>query len=363
MNFEKITIKQIVVETDDTKTVIFEVPENLKRTFEYKPGQYLTLKDVVDGEEVRRAYSISTAPSEDTIGVTVKRLSKGKMSNHIHDKWNVGDIVEVAEPEGHFVIEADHDKKRNHYFIAAGSGITPIMSMVKTLLEDEPLSICYLLYGSRNEDSIIFKSALDQYEVKYAGQLFITHTLSKPLAEKEGGLLSVFKKPKIKWVGETGRISKEKIQKFLDENVGKNNFESHFYLCGPGDVIQAAEKELEARSIAKKNIHREYFSTNAGDKATIKATSSNIKVHLNGEVIEFASKGEKPILDELIAMKKNPPYSCTSGACSSCMAKVINGKVEMEVCYALDDADLEKGLILTCQAKAVTAELEITYVV
>ncbi len=363
MKFEKIAINQIVDETDDTKTIIFDIPTDLKEIFLYKPGQYLTLKAVINEEEIRRAYSISSAPSGSKIGVTVKRLSGGKMSNYIHDNWKPGDIVDVAEPEGHFTVEADHDKKRNHYFIAAGSGITPIMSMVKTLLEEEPLSICFLLYGSRNENSIIFKKDLDQYETKYEGQLFITHTLSKPLTEKGGGLMGAFKKPKINWKGETGRISKDKIKIFIDDNTGKNNFENHFYLCGPGDVIQAAEKELEARAIDKKHIHKEYFSTNTGDKSSIKATSSLIKVHLNGEVIEFTSKGDKPILDELIAMKKNPPYSCTSGACSSCMAKVINGKVEMEVCYALDDADLEKGLILTCQAKAVTAELEITYVV
>lgn len=363
MNFENIAIKHIVQETEDTKTIFFEIPADLKEKFNYKPGQYLTLKASIKGEEVRRAYSISSAPADALIGVTVKRLSGGKMSNHVHDNWKIGDVVEVANPEGNFTIEADHDKKRNHFFIAAGSGITPIMSMIKTLLEEEPLSICYLLYGSRNENSIIFKETLSQYETKYAGQLFIMHTLSRPATEKEGGLLGVFKKAKMSWVGEVGRISADKIKKFLATYTGKNNFESQYYLCGPGDVIQAAEKELIALNTDKKHIHKEYFSTNTDDKATVKASTSNIKVHLNGEVIEFTSKGEKPILDELIAMKKNPPYSCTSGACSSCMAKVINGKVEMEVCYALDDADIEKGLILTCQAKAVTPELEITYVV
>ncbi len=363
MNFEKLAVKAIKIETKDTKTIYFDIPENLKTRFIYKPGQYLTLKAIINGNEVRRAYSISTSPIDNSIGVTVKKINGGKMSSIIHDQWSIGDIIDVAAPEGNFIVEADHDKKRNHYFIAAGSGITPIMSMMKTILEEEPMSMCYLLYGSRDENSIIFKDALDKLETKYSGQIFITHTLSKPLEEKESGVFGMFKKSKINWLGEVGRIDVNKIKDFLSINISKISSENHFYLCGPGDIILASEKELEARGIGKKHINREFFSTPVVEGSHVISGPSNIKVHLNGEVVTFASEGKKPILDELIALKKNPPYSCTSGACSSCMAKVISGKVEMEVCYALDESEIEKGFILTCQAKAVSPELEITFVV
>ncbi|MBK8701646.1 MAG: ferredoxin--NADP reductase [Saprospiraceae bacterium] len=360
MKFVPLKISKIQLETADTISVLFEVPENLISFFQFTPGQYLTLKAMVNGDEVRRAYSISTAPGE-TLGVTIKRLPGGRLSTFIHSNWKAGDVVEVSEPEGNFLLQADHDKKRKFCFIAAGSGITPILSMIKTLLEDEPMSESFLLYGSRNEENIIFKEALDNLQQKYSGQLHIVHTLSKPHKEKEQGLKGLFKKAKTSWKGETGRISKDKIDGFLSTYFTKDEKSTQYYLCGPGDLIQIAEKALEKRMVEKSNIHREFFSTPTDKTTEVKGMSSRIRVHLNGEVIDMEVSGKKPILDELIALKKNPPYSCTSGACSSCMAKTIKGEVKMESCYALDEEDVKKGFILTCQAKPVSAELEISY--
>ena len=361
MKFENLIINKIQLETSDTITVFFEIPEHLKNNFTFLPGQYLTLKATINGEEIRRAYSISTAPFEKNIGVTIKRVPGGRLSTYIHSNWKSGDTVMVAGPEGNFTVEANHDKKRKFCFIAAGSGITPIMAMVKTILEEEPTSVCYLLYGSRSEDNIIFREQLNSLEQKYTGQIQVNHTLSKPISEKAKGLGGLFKKPKISWLGETGRISKEKISAFLDKNTMLNNNGVLYYLCGPGDMIQHAENVLEKRGISKDKIYKEFFSTPDSDKTSVTGSAATIKVHLNNETFEMHISGKKPILDELIDLKKNPPYSCTSGACSSCMAKVIEGKVKMEVCYALDEADIEKGLILTCQAKPVTERVEISY--
>lgn len=361
MEFHKLTISDIQLETNDTITIYFNIPDELKQKYVFAAGQYLTLKEKINGSEIRRAYSICTAPNEQKIGITIKRVAGGRLSSFIHSNWKKGMVVEVGSPEGNFKVTTDHDKMRNHFFIAAGSGITPIMSMLKTILEDEPMSNCYLLYGSRSEDNIIFKESLESLSKKYDGQLKINFTLSNPSKIKEKGIFGMLKKPIVSWKGDTGRISKEKISSFIDQYIGNHKRENNFYLCGPGDLITTAEKELDKRGIAEDFIHREFFSTPLSEGQGKDGIASKIKVHLNGEVVEFTSDGKKPILDELIALKKNPPYSCTSGACSSCMAKVISGKVEMEVCFALDDADLANNLILTCQAKPVSSELEISY--
>lgn len=361
MNFVKLRIHKIQLETADTVSVLFDLPNEVKNQFDFTPGQYLTLKDEVNGTEVRRAYSISTAPHDAHIGVTIKRIPGGRLSTFIHSNWKVDDVVEVAPPEGNFVLTTDHDKKRTVCFIAAGSGITPIVSMIKTLLENEPMSKAILLYGSRNEENIIFKDTLDALAKKYEGQLNIVHTLSAPMKEKEPGLIGIFKKSKTSWKGETGRISKEKLERFFKDHIGADSAKIVYYLCGPGDMISNAEKVLEKHGVDKLRIHREFFSTPAEKVNPVTGSAAMVKVHLNGEIIEMNIDGKKPILDELIARKKNPPYSCTNGACSSCMAKTIEGEVKMESCYALDEEDLKKGLILTCQAKPVTSVVEITY--
>lgn len=364
MNFHNITVKEIKFVTSDTIVIYMDIPADLKEAFAFVPGQYVTISDDINGKEVRRSYSICSAPWEDTLAIGVKRVPGGALSTFMHSNYKSGMKIKVSPPEGKFKIAADEDVNNDYYFIAAGSGITPIMSMVTSIVELEPLSRCYLLYGSRDENSIIFKDKLDALSKKYEGQLEVTHSLSSPLKVKKKGLSGIFSGKKVNWTGETGRITKAKIEDFISKYPKLGN-EAKYYLCGPGSLIDDAEKIILSKSIDKKAINREYFTSSVKSDATTLHKSVNgqttVNVTLEGDTFSFGTDGKLSLLEEMINLKKNPPYSCTSGACSSCVAKVTSGKAEMEVCFALDDDEIEAGYILTCQARATTPEISIDF--
>ncbi len=361
--FHKLTVSKVIKETDEAVSISFDLPASLQDDFIYKPGQYLTLKFLINGKEERRAYSMSSSPIDSEIAVTVKRLKNGLVSNHINDKISIGSEVEVMQPEGRFFPKIDAEHKKTYYLIAAGSGITPLMSILKTVLEKEPMSTIFLFYGNRKEESIIFRNKLNELADKYAGQLIMENILSQ-VTKKTGGIASWFKKSKSSWSGKTGRIDKKSLSLYLEENPPRNK-DQEYFICGPGGMIQTVEAVLKERGIPSKNIHVEYFTAvndNAGsDSAPLVSGASKVTVKLEGEVINLEVPAGKSILDALLDLKYEPPYSCTSGSCSTCMAKVTKGKVDMEVCYALDDDEIEDGYILTCQAKPSTTEVEIDY--
>ncbi len=364
MKFHDIIIKEIKFETADTIIIHMSIPPELKNEYAFIPGQYITVMDQINDKEVRRSYSICSAPWEDTLAIGVKRVPGGLLSTYMHSNYKSGMTIKVSLPDGKFKIKAEEDSNNDYYFIAAGSGITPIMSMVESIVEQEPLSRCYLLYGSRDENSIIFKDRLDTLIKKYEGQFEVTHSLSSPIKTKKKGLKGLFSAKKANWSGETGRITKSKIEKFISKHPKIGN-EAVYFLCGPGNLIDDSEKILLSKGIEKKAIHREYFTSSLKkeNNAVIKSFQgeSNIQVRLEGETFNFSTDGKNSILEEIINLKKNPPYSCTSGACSSCVAKVVSGTAEMEVCYALDDDEVAAGYILTCQARATSTDLSIEF--
>jgi ring-1,2-phenylacetyl-CoA epoxidase subunit PaaE len=367
MDFFPLKIKHITPETSDSVTIEFEIPNDLSDTFLFKQGQYVTLKLNLDGQELRRSYSMSSSPFEKQLAVSVKKVSGGKVSTYLHEKIKAGDTIEVAKPEGRFTSKLDPEKRRTYYMFASGSGITPIYSMCKAILEQEPMSTIFLLYGNKTEESIMFKEALDRLSERYHGQMMVEHVLSQAKKETSGGLFGMFKKSSSNWKGKTGRIDARAIGGFIDDNLVQGmEQDAQYFICGPGNMADAVKSALLGRGLESKQIHTEHFvSANhvpgaAGGSASSDG-SKKIIVHLKGERIEMKIAAGTTILDTLIKDKYDPPYSCTAGACSTCMAKLINGKVKMDACYALDDSEVKDGYILTCQAHPETDVVELTY--
>ncbi|MEO0734811.1 MAG: ferredoxin--NADP reductase [Bacteroidota bacterium] len=363
-SFHPLTIASLTPETDQAVTVAFKVGEELVEDFRYKAGQYLTLKFVVNGKEERRAYSMCSAPHDDELAVTVKRVKGGIVSNHIADVLKAGDEVEVMPPQGRFLVEPDYNARRDYYLFGAGSGITPLMSILRTLLEEEPKSHVYLLYGNRNEDNIIFHEQLKELVARYGGQLTVEHTLSRPKKEKAGGLRGFFGGGKTSWEGKKGRIDIRAVQDFLGAYPGKVDTKQ-YYVCGPGQMIDNVEQALLGLGVLKENIHAERFvSANDVKKAASVAGEVNgaqVIATLSGKEHTINLKPGQTILDGLLESGATPPYSCLAGACSTCMAKVDKGGVKMEVCFAIDDDEIAAGYILACQSHPTTEEVRVNF--
>ncbi len=359
-DFHSLPIKKIIRETENSISVYFDVSETLAEQYSFEPGQYLTLKFDKNGEEYRRAYSICTSPLSGDLAVTSKRVPNGVISNHMNDHLAEGQTVEVMQPQGTFTVDLNHDRMADYYLFAGGSGITPMMSLIKTIVEQEPKSVVHLYYGNRDEANIIFKDELESLLTTYAGQLTVRHILSDPVKKKSG----FFSKAKSTWHGWSGFPNQDNIGKFLQENPQQGK-EQVYMICGPTMMMDVVKQSLESLGVAADQIKIEYFASpkkeEAGQSAAATGDGKQIKVKLKGEELTVAVPAGKTILDALLDLKKDAPYSCTSGACSTCVAKVTQGKVEMDACYALDDDEVESGYILTCQAHPTTDDVEILF--
>lgn len=358
MSFEPhdIRVREVIRETPDTVSIVLDIPADLSETFAYNPGQYLTIEWPDKDAPLRRAYSLSSAPFEGEWRITVKKHPNGKVSRRLHDEVKAGDILRVLPPQGRFMVAPDGDKRRCHFFVAAGSGITPIMSMLRSILEEEPQSTCHLLYGSRDQEHIIFYEELNRLEARYAGQLFVTHTLSKVgggwLGRLTGGGKSA-------WQGRKGRIDKALVTEFRDGAVCMHK-ERYWYLCGPSALMDLCDEVLRQGQVPGERIFREHFDTDPVQPAA-GGSEADLDAILHGQEVHVHVAPGQTLLQALMAAGHDAPYSCSSGACASCMARVEEGEVLMEHAPALEKSEIEEGWILTCQAKAASEHLRIRY--
>jgi ring-1,2-phenylacetyl-CoA epoxidase subunit PaaE len=363
--FYSLVVTAIQTLAEQSKSISFSVPKELNEIFKYQSGQYLTLKINFNEQEERRAYSICSSPFLDkNLTIGIKKITNGKVSSYLYDSLKIGDSIEMMPPQGNFCIYTAVEDKKDYFFIAAGSGVTPVFSMLKTIIETEPKSKVHLLYGNRAENSIMFKDELEQLSKRYEGQLFVEHVLSQPKTEKKGGIFGFFAKTSSSWQGQIGRINQEKIAKFIQKYRSEDQRNAFYYLCGPEKLMQITTQALVGMGVAEADIFKEYFYTapsSEGNNITQFAENQTVIATINGQKTTIELLPKETILQGFIRSKSSPPFSCMAGACSTCMAKLISGEVKMERCLALSDSEVKNGFILTCTSRPISDLVEINY--
>lgn len=356
-----IVIRSKIQETKDAVSLILDIPEDLKSDFSYKAGQYVTIERIFDNHTTRRSYSICSSPHEQEVKISIKHVPNGLMSTWLVQEVQPGQVIHVIPPEGRFTTVFDGSRRQHHYFIAAGSGITPIMSLLKLGLEEEPMSEFTLLYGSRSEDNILFKSELDDLLNSYGEQLRIYHSISSNV--KSNSLLGrLFGSAETSDRPLSGRIN-ESAWRHVIKNRPPSTYSNHIYLCGPGDMIKNMESWLKSAPLHEMKIHKEYFTNPDQKENQISHSGGAILTYknLNGQSGQISIDKSKTILASLMDEGIDAPYSCMNGVCSSCMAKLIRGEVHMDTNLALDEDEVEAGYILTCQSHPTTGEIEVEF--
>lgn len=349
--FHQLSVKDVRKETPDCVSIALDVPPGLAGDFAYKMGQYITFKLEVNGEEIRRSYSLCSSPvSENEIRVAVKMVDGGKGSNFLNKNLKNGDKVSVMSPTGNFTCELNSQNQKHYHLFAGGSGITPMYSIVKSVLAAEPKSKVTLYYGNKNESATIFYQALNDLAAKHHDRFNIHFIFQEP--ENQVPALNV------------GIMDLNKNLALIEQFVNPAS-QNEFFICGPGPMMDAAKNALEKKSIPSGQIHIEYFTTPAQEKKPEVDSTGRKAAHatiiLDGDEFQIEINENESILEAALRKNLDAPYACQGGSCCTCRAKLMEGEVEMEVNYALLDKEVKEGFILTCQSYALTENIVVDY--
>tara|TARA_R110002050_G_scaffold290260_2_gene443827 strand:+ start:10251 stop:11321 length:1071 start_codon:yes stop_codon:yes gene_type:complete len=354
MQFNTLQVKDVRKETADTVSVAFSIPSNIKKEdYRFIPGQYITLKAIIQGEDVRRAYSICSAPYENELRVAIKQVPNGVFSTYANTVLKPGDSIDVMTPTGHFYSEYKADNAKNYVGFAAGSGITPVLSIIKHVLATEPNSNFTLMYGNKDVDSIIFGKHIDDLKNEYPARF----TAQLVLSRENRGIDAFY-----------GRIEAEKLPLW-----GKAFFDvtkvDEFFMCGPEGMTNDIRAYLKEMNVDESKVHFELFHASGAATTTsetvLKDTNkvnANMTIIMDDEQYDFTLKTEGlNILQAGVEAGIDLPFSCKGGVCCTCKAKLLEGKATMTMNYSLLDEEVEAGYILTCQAHPTTEKVVVSF--
>jgi ring-1,2-phenylacetyl-CoA epoxidase subunit PaaE len=355
-HFHRLAIADIRRETPEAVSIAFAVPPELGDAYRFAPGQNLTIKTELEGEELRRCYSICSGLDEGELRIAVKKQAGGRFSTYANDVLKAGQSLDIMTPTGNFTAALDPRAARVYLGIACGSGITPLLSLIKTVLAREPMSRFFLLYGNRTTQSIIFRQALEDLKDRFLDRLAVTHVLSREAQD-------------VPALG--GRVDADKIDLFLRGMVPAARID-HAFLCGPAEMLTTAEGALTRQGLAAERIHVERFTTGAGaapaartpsisDPRPARPIRAEVTAVLDGISHRFPVTGDETIIEAALAAGLELPYSCRGGMCCTCRAKLREGKVEVAVNYSLEPWELAAGYVLTCQSRPTTPTIALDY--
>ena len=355
VHFHPLKIKDIKKETADCVSVTFEIPQDLCEDFLFREGQNITIKTFIDGQDLRRSYSLCTAPHEQEIRVAIKKVDGGLFSTFANENLRPGDELEVMEPVGKFYTDLDPTHKKKYLAFAAGSGITPVLSLIKTTLATEVSSTFTLVYGNKSRSSIIFFEELEGLKNKYLQRFNLINVLSREKTEIPVN---------------SGRINIDKLME-LARLIDYEKMDEIF-ICGPEEMIFSIKAFLEQKEIDRKKIHFELFTTPGERKSEARSRKSEstpttlgkskISVKLDGRSFDFdLGFDEEPILDAALKQGADLPYACKGGVCCTCKARLLEGEVEMEVHWGLEEEEVQQGYILTCQSHPKTSKVVVDF--
>jgi len=342
--FYPLSIKDIRKETESSVSIVFDIPSELKQAFEFIAGQYITIKKELSGEEIRRSYSICSEPNNKEFRIAVKAVPSGTFSVFATSKLKEGDVLEVAPPEGRFILQADKKNKKNYLAVAAGSGITPIMSILKQVLFIEPLSCFDLIFANKTVEDSIFKQEIDGLMNSFPQQFSVQYIYSREAVSD-----ALF-----------GRIDVGNIRHILKNNFSNKTYDQAF-LCGPEAMIESSKNTLVEYGLNSSKILFELFNTTVVEPDETYEGASYITVLVDDEETSFEMDTKSTILAAALKEGVDAPYSCQGGICSSCLAKITTGSAVMDKNTILSEEEVQDGYILTCQAHPTTQKISIDY--